>query len=128
MYEVTNNDLESMKDNFRKIGAIAAIVGGVTILMGAYGAHGLKSLVDADAVASFETGVRYQMYHVFALLLLAFTIPLEAKTIRRIAMFFWLGIILFSGSIYLLVLKAYLPFDMTKFAYITPIGGLFFII
>lgn len=117
-----------MKDTSRKLGAAAALLGAITILMGAYGAHGLKNIVDAQAVISFETGVRYQMYHVLALLLLAFVIPLESKAIRSITTLFWIGIGLFSGSIYLLVLKEYLPFDMAKFGFVTPIGGMFFII
>ncbi len=117
-----------MKETSRKLGVAAAILGAITILIGAYGAHGLKNIVSTEAVTSFETGVRYQMYHVFALLILAFCIPLQAKQIKRIALFFWIGILFFSGSIYLLVLKEYLPFDITKFAFITPIGGLFFVI
>lgn len=117
-----------MEDTTRKIGIIAAFLGALTILIGAFGAHGLQKLVDADAVASFETGVRYQMYHVFALLILAYGVPIQAKNRKRIARLFGTGILLFSGSIYLLVLRDYLPFDSTKIAFITPIGGLFFVI
>lgn len=117
-----------MEDTTRKIGVIAAFLGAFTILIGAFGAHGLQKLVDAQAVASFETGVRYQMYHVFALLILAYAVPLQAKQLKRVAIIFGIGILLFSGSIYLLVLRDYLPFDITKIAFITPIGGMFLII
>lgn len=117
-----------MEDTTRRIGVIAAFLGALTILIGAFGAHGLQKIVDADAVASFETGVRYQMYHVFALLILAFAVPLHTKHLKRIARLFGIGILLFSGSIYLLVLRDYLPFNVTKIAFITPIGGVFFVL
>jgi len=116
-----------MQNTNRKLGVIASFVGALTILIGAYGAHGLKELVDEQAIASFETGVRYQMYHVFVLLLLAFAIPLADKHRKRVTRLIGLGMLLFSGSIYLLVLRDYLPFDITKFALITPLGGLFLV-
>lgn len=117
-----------MEDTTRKIGVIAAFLGALTILIGAFGAHGLQKLVDAQAVASFETGVRYQMYHVFALLILAYAVPLHAKHLKIVARLFGIGVLLFSGSIYLLVLRDYLPFDITKIAFITPIGGMFLVV
>src|SRR5699024_9011220 len=73
------NVIRDMQNTNRKLGVIASFVGALTIHIGAYGAHGLKELVDEQAIASFETGVRYQMYHVFVLLLLAFAIPLADK-------------------------------------------------
>lgn len=119
---------KDMQDTNIRLGVIAAFLGALTIIFGAFGAHGLKALVDDQAVASFETGVRYQMYHVFALLILAFAIPLSAKQRKCVARLFGMGILLFSGSIYLLVLRDYLPFDSYKIAFITPIGGVFFVI
>lgn len=116
-----------MRDTDRKIGVIASFLGGITILIGAYAAHGLSKIVETQAVTSFETGVRYQMYHVFALLILAYAIPIQASYKKIVARLFGIGILLFSGSIYLLVLKDYLPFDSTKIAFITPIGGVFFV-
>lgn len=116
-----------MQNTNRKLGVIAAFVGALTILIGAYGAHGLKELVNDQAIASFETGVRYQMYHVFVLLLLAYAMPLADKHRKRVAGLIGIGMLLFSGSIYLLVLRDYLPFDITKFALITPLGGLFLV-
>ena len=117
-----------MQDTNTRLGVIVAFLGAITILIGAFGAHGLKDIVDEQAVASFETGVRYQMYHVFALLILAYALPVTAKQRIRVARLFGIGILLFSGSIYMLVLRDYLPFDSYKLAFITPIGGVFFII
>ncbi|HLS11546.1 MAG TPA: DUF423 domain-containing protein [Flavobacteriaceae bacterium] len=117
-----------MQDTNTRLGVIAAFLGALTILIGAFGAHGLKNIVDEQAVASFETGVRYQMYHVFVLLISAYILPLTAKQRIRVARIFGIGILLFSGSIYMLVLRDYLPFDSYKIAFITPIGGVFFII
>jgi len=117
-----------MQDTNIRLGVVAAFLGAVTILLGAFGAHGLKNIVNEQAVTSFETGVRYQMYHVFALFILAYIKPLTAKQRIRIARLFGIGILLFSGSIYMLVLRDYLPFDSYKIAFVTPIGGVFFII
>ena len=106
----------------------ASLLGALTIVIGAFGAHGLKDLIDTNALASFETGVRYQMYHVFELLIIGFAsvIPLETK--KWVFRFFVTGIIFFSGSIYLLSLNELLPFDARSIGFITPIGGLLLII
>ena len=99
----------------------------ITIAIGAFGAHGLRNLVDVDALNTFEVGVRYQMYHALAIVLLGFvSSPNRLK--RIVFTFFVLGILFFSGSIYLLSLNAVLPFDAAKIGFITPIGGLMFII
>lgn len=112
----------------KKITVTAAILGAVTIGIGAFGAHGLKELVDAEAIRSFETGVRYQMYHVLALLALGLTGVLSKQTRTWVFRFFLLGILLFSGSIYLLVLDEALSFDASSIGFITPLGGLLFIV
>jgi uncharacterized membrane protein YgdD (TMEM256/DUF423 family) len=112
----------------KRTGLAAAILGGITIAIGAFGAHGLKQLVDADAIASFETGVRYQMYHVIVLLVVSFARPLGAGTKLWVLRFFCFGILLFSGSIYLLALKEVLPFSVRFLGPITPFGGLLFIL
>lgn len=112
----------------KKIVVLASILGALSILIGAFGAHALQRIVSADAVASFETGVRYQMYHVFAILIVAFIPSLNEKRKKIIARLFGLGILLFSGSIYLLTLKEYVFFDVKKIAFVTPIGGLVFVI
>lgn len=111
----------------KKITETAAILGAITIAVGAFGAHGLENLVDGDAVASFETGVRYQMYHTLALLILGFATVVPKKTKKWAFWLFIIGIMLFSGSIYLLAMKAVLPFEVAFLGPVTPVGGLLLI-
>lgn len=96
------------------------------IAVGALGAHGLKQLVSAEALATFETGVRYQMYHLIVLLILGLSKPVDAKTKKWVFNLFLLGMLLFSGSIYLLALKGVLPFSVSFLGPLTPIGGFLF--
>lgn len=112
----------------KNIVVTAAILAGVTIAIGAFGAHGLKQLVSADALATFETGVRYQMYHVLALLVVGFATLVPVKTKKWVFRFFLFGMLLFSGSIYLLALKEQLPFSVSFLGPVTPVGGLLFIL
>lgn len=112
----------------KNIAVTASFLAAITIALGAFGAHGLKNIVDASALNTFETGVRYQMYHSIAILILGLT-PLIPERIKKIV--FWLfigGMLFFSGSIYLLALNQILPFNSAKIGFITPIGGLLFII
>jgi uncharacterized membrane protein YgdD (TMEM256/DUF423 family) len=111
----------------KKIAISAAVLGAVTIAIGAFGAHGLKQLVSADAVASFETGVRYQMYHVIVLIALSLSTKISGVTLKWVFRFFIVGMLLFSGSIYLLAVKEVLPFEVSFLGPITPLGGLLFI-
>ncbi|MCB0455369.1 MAG: DUF423 domain-containing protein [Aequorivita sp.] len=106
----------------------ASFLTAITIALGAFGAHGLKNIVEASALNTFETGVRYQMYHCLAILVLGLAPTIQEKIKKIVFWFFILGIILFSGSIYLLALNEVLPFDAAKVGFITPIGGLMFII
>ena len=112
----------------KKIVVTSSILAALTIAIGAFGAHGLKELVDEQAIRSFETGVRYQMYHILALLIIGFAGKLTLKTKKWVVCFFLLGILFFSGSIYLLALKSVLSFSVGFLGPITPIGGLLFII
>jgi len=111
----------------KKITTTAAFLGAITIAIGAFGAHGLEKLVDANAVASFETGVRYQMFHTLALLILGFATVVPKKTRKWVFWCFILGILLFSGSIYVLSLKSVLSFNVSFLGPVTPIGGLLLI-
>ena len=108
---------------------IASLSGAVAVALGAFGAHGLKKIVDADTVSAFQTGVQYQMYH--ALTLLATAILYErfpGKRIKWAGACFIIGIILFSGSLYLLTaLKAAGQANLKGVGIVTPIGGIFFI-
>lgn len=112
----------------KKIVVTASILAALTIAIGAFGAHGLKNSVDSASLATFETGVRYQMYHVLALLVVGFVSAIPVTTRKWVFLFFVFGIIFFSGSIYLLALKSILPFEVSFLGPITPIGGLLFII
>ena len=107
----------------------AGILGGLAVLGGAFGAHALKEILNIEHLTSFNTGVRYQLIHAVTLLLLFFLIEKYQSTHFKIAaqLFFW-GVILFSGSIYLLTLKNITGIEALKFAGpITPIGGLLII-
>lgn len=112
----------------KKITTTAAFLAALAIGFGAFGAHGLQTLVPADAVASFETGVRYQMYHSLALLILGFATAVPKKLRTQVFWIFILGIVLFSGSVYLLSLKSLLPFNISILGPVTPVGGLLLII
>ncbi len=108
--------------------ATASFLAAITIAIGAFGAHGLKQIVDASALNTFETGVRYQMYHCLAILLLGLAPSIPKKNKKTVFWLFLIGILFFSGSIYLLSLNEILPFNSAKIGFITPIGGLLFII
>ena len=80
-----------------------SLFGALAVALGAFGAHGLKKIVDADTVATFQTGVQYQMYHALALLAAAILFErFPNKWIKWAGACFIIGIILFSGSLYLL--------------------------
>lgn len=117
-----------MKVFDRNIAATGAIVMACTIAIGAFGAHGLKQIIDGAALETFEVGVRYQMYHALAILILGFAPWISEKLKKTVFWLFIIGIIFFSGSIYLLSLNSVLPFNAGKIGFITPIGGLLFII
>ena len=109
---------------------IAAILGLLSVALGAFAAHSLKELLSDYAVNIFETGVRYQFYHVFALLAAGILYKeFPNKFIRWAGIFFIAGIILFSGSLYLLtyVKGAVMP-GYKWIGPVTPIGGFLFIL
>lgn len=102
------------------IGALAAFIG---VGFGAFGAHGLRSRLTPEMLAVFETGVRYQMYHAFAILITALALSrFDGWLIRTAGWLFTAGILLFSGSLYALALSG-----VTVLGAITPIGGLAFL-
>ncbi|WP_405412439.1 DUF423 domain-containing protein [Maribacter sp. Asnod1-A12] len=105
----------------------ACFFGMFAVVLGAFGAHGLKNLVDAQSVATFETGVRYQMYHAFFLFALGLLPSELLKSKKTIYICTVVGVVLFSFSIYLLALNALVEFDFKILGIITPIGGLFLI-
>ncbi len=107
-----------------------ALLGGIAVALGAFGAHGLKSIVPADTVSTFQTGVQYQMYHALALLAVAIVFEkFPNKLVRWAGISFCIGILLFSGSLYLLTfLKATGKVGLEGVGIITPFGGIFFIL
>lgn len=107
----------------------AAVLGAMAVILGAFGAHWLKQMLPSESIATFETGVRYQFYHVFALLATGFLFDKYPGKMTRYAGYaFIAGILLFSGSLYLLTLfKATNTVGLTGLGIITPFGGLFFI-
>ncbi|WP_113654709.1 DUF423 domain-containing protein [Pedobacter namyangjuensis] len=113
----------------KRIILTASFFGALAVVLGAFGAHSLKNLVDAYALDIWHKGVEYQFYHVFALLYLSTFARYKNKLIGFSFLFFTLGILLFSGSLYILALKDILNITNTKIiGPITPIGGLFFIL
>ena len=112
----------------KKIVVIAAILGALAIVLGAFGAHGLKELIDERSLDSFNTGVRYQMYHSLALLILGLSSKILDSTKKWVFRFMISGIILFSGSIYVLSLNDLLSIDTSSIGFITPLGGILFIL
>ena len=113
-----------MPRTFLLAGALAGFVG---VAFGAFGAHGLRGRLAPDMLAVFETGVRYQMYHALALMLTAALMMTgRIESGRAVAAAGWLfvaGIVLFSGSLYLLAVTG-----VTVLGAITPIGGVAFLV
>src|SRR5690606_25671293 len=100
-----------------------AILGALAVILGAFGAHGLKNLVEPEAVKTFETGVKYQMYHALLLLFVGGNTLLSTSTKNTIMYLVIAGVILFYGSIYGMSTNNLTSFDFRKIGFITPIGG-----
>ncbi|HEU0135731.1 MAG TPA: DUF423 domain-containing protein [Flavobacterium sp.] len=110
----------------RTIIITAAFLAMTSVILGAFGAHALKNVIGETQLVSFETGVRYQMYH--ALMLLFIDIAPIPHSWRNAIFYFALsGVLLFSGSIYLLATKDLTGIDIQYIGFITPIGGLLLI-
>lgn len=107
---------------------IASIFGISAIILGAFGAHLFKKKISADKLASFEVGVRYQMYSALTLLILGFHLDFDLYSERLAIYTITLGTILFSCSIYLLSFADYWKKNLKFLGPITPLGGLLMII
>ena len=109
---------------------IGTVLAGLAVALGAFGAHGLKKLVDAETVAVYQTGVQYQMYHALALIALGILAQrIENGWINYAGFFFIGGIVFFSGSLYLLSSFKAMNKTVPSFVYpITPLGGILFIL
>lgn len=104
---------------------LGALFGGLAVIFGAFGTHALKKILSEEQLKSFETGVKYQMYHAIVLLFVGNSFT---KADSLISLSFIIGIILFSFSIYGLVLSTAKGKKMSFLGPITPIGGLFLVI
>ena len=104
---------------------ITCFLGLSAVILGAFGAHALKDSLAPEQLLSFETAVRYQMYHTIVLLFVNIYNGFSDKQKNTISYLFFLGILLFSGSIYLIQLT---KITAKSIWFITPLGGLFFII
>ncbi|GGK44072.1 MULTISPECIES: DUF423 domain-containing protein [Flavobacteriaceae] len=102
----------------------ASILGALAVIFGAFGAHALKKLLSKDQLRSFETGVKYQMYHAIVLLLIGFNFNLETASEKYMMYSFMAGIVLFSFSIYGLVISSAKNKKLRFLGPITPLGGL----
>jgi len=103
-----------------------SLLAGLAVALGAFGAHGLKKIVPAETIGTFETGVRYQFYHCFAVIVVGILFEKFTGSWMSYAGYAFLaGMLLFSGSLYLLtILKATNTVGLNGIGIITPIGGL----
>lgn len=113
---------------------LASLLGGLGVALGAFGAHGLKNLVEPRLLEVFNTAVQYQLLHALALLAVALWLRLDSaqatavrSMLKRAAWAWLIGVLLFSGSLYAYILT-YTLAGMRFFAFITPLGGVFFIL
>lgn len=112
----------------KKLISTGAVFGMVAIILGAFGAHALKKVLAAEQLVTFETGVRYQMYHALFLLFIGLMKNISLKAKKTIYFLVVFGILLFSGSIYLLATNDLTAFDFKVIGFVTPIGGLLLIV
>jgi uncharacterized membrane protein YgdD (TMEM256/DUF423 family) len=113
----------------KRIIIIASVFAILAVILGAFGAHGLKKLINTAELEIWNTAVEYHFYHTFALLYLSTFSRLKSRAINAASWFFTFGIILFSGSLYLLAIKDILNIkQFTIIGLFTPLGGLLFIL
>ncbi len=105
-----------------------AVYGLISVILGAFGAHALKKIISVDKLASFETGVRYQMYAAFFLLIVGYILKFETTSEKWISILMIAGTFLFSATIYLLAFSEVAAIPSKIIGPITPLGGLLMII
>ena len=104
---------------------MASGLGFLAVVLGAFGAHSLKEILTEVQLQSFETAVRYQMYHSIVLLFVNVYDGFSTTQKNRISYLFFIGVLLFSGSIYTIQLT---PVTAKSIWFVTPLGGMFFIL
>ena len=103
--------------------ATGLVFGALAVVLGAFGAHGLKKMLGPEEINTFETGVKYQMYHALFLILLSM-VTLASEGTKKVVFYLTvIGMVLFSFSIYFLATNSLTSFDFRKIGFITPIGG-----
>lgn len=107
---------------------IGALYGLLSVILGAFGAHAFRKILSVEKLASFETGVRYQMYAAFFLLVVGFILKFDTGVDKWISWLMILGTLLFSFSIYALSFQEYWGVNLKFLGPITPLGGLFMIL
>ena len=128
--KINSHKTTTFKKNYlmtKRINTTAALFGLLAIVFGAFGAHALKNLLTAEQLLTFETGVKYQMYHALFLLFLGVNSVLSDATKKVIYTLIFIGVVLFSGSIYLLATNDLTLINIKSIGFLTPIGGLFLI-
>jgi len=105
-----------------------AVYGMLSVILGAFGAHALKKILSVERLESFETGVRYQMYAAFFLLIVGYILKFDTSSQKWISILMIAGTVLFSFSIYFLSLQDYLGANLKFLGPVTPLGGLFMIL
>ena len=107
---------------------IGAIYGLLSVILGAFGAHALKKIISAEKLVSFETGVRYQMYAAFFLLIVGYILKFETTSEKWISILMIAGTFIFSVTIYLLAFNEVMSIPSKIIGPLTPLGGLLMII
>lgn len=112
----------------KRILAVASLLGALAVILGAFGAHGLKTLIGTNELDIWAKGVEYQFYHVFALLFLAGLSNAAPRLVNSAFWCFLLGILFFSGSLYLLSTREISRLSFVGYiGPVTPVGGLLLI-
>lgn len=109
--------------------AVAGVVlTALAIVLGAFGAHALEAILSPEKLENFEVGVRYQVYHGLALLWLAVLSGPSEKALKQVYLLWLVGVLLFSGSLYILAMREHWDFEPGALVFVTPLGGTLLII
>lgn len=115
-----------MRKTFLRLGSLLALI---AVALGAFGAHGLRDALEAEQLRTFEIGVRYQFYHALALLSVGLLLYWRKVSLLKWAGWLFLaGILLFSGSLYLLSVRQLFALPVEWLGPVTPIGGVLFMV
>ena len=107
----------------KKLLIAGSLLGLISIILGAFAAHGLEKVVTPDAIETFQVGVRYLIYHVLVLLFACYSLYIRVNIKKLMLLLVIIGVLLFSGSIYGLATNDLTGFNFKNIAFITPIGG-----